>query len=238
MGPLEVIFEDEHYIGINKPSGILVHKTPLERDPKAKFALQLLRDQIGQRVYPLHRIDRPTTGVLLFAKSSEAAALLQPGFSGNGIKKSYLTIVRGFVPEEHGMIDKPLAKDLEHEEQPALTEYWKMAETEIPFASSERYPSSRYSLVKVYPHTGRMHQIRRHFAHIRHYIIGDNTHGDNKQNKFFRSRFGMHYMLLHAWQLKFKHPVSEEQVEINAKLPDYFEDVLNRLGLKMEHQKG
>ncbi|MEX0883511.1 MAG: pseudouridine synthase [Cyclobacteriaceae bacterium] len=230
MLPLELIYEDEYYIAINKPAGVMVHKTALEKDPETLYAVQLLRDQIGQKVYPLHRLDRPTSGILMFGKSSAAASMLQPMFTGAGIIKSYLAIVRGFVSEDHGTIDHPLAKDLKFEPQAALTEYWKLGEAEIPFSSSDRYFTSRYSLMKVYPHTGRMHQIRRHFAHIRNYIIGDNTHGDNKQNSFFRRHFDMRHMLLHNWKMKFNHPVFCQEVAIEVNPPEYFMDISKKLG--------
>lgn len=234
MIQLPVLFEDENYLAINKPVGVMVHKTPLERDPEALFAVQILSEQLGIKVYPLHRIDRPTSGVLLFAKNAKAASLLQPQFAGTSIKKYYLSIVRGHMPDEHGFIDQPLAKDLVYEKQPALSEYWTLAKSEIPYASSSRYTTSRYSLVKVYPHTGRMHQIRRHFAHIRHYIIGDKTHGDNKQNKFFNRQFGMNLMLLHAWKMEFNHPIHHVPINIQAKPPDHFKETALHLGWSIE----
>ncbi|SHM83600.1 tRNA pseudouridine65 synthase [Cyclobacterium lianum] len=233
MDELPVLYEDDHYLAVHKPVGVLVHKTPLERDPAAKFAVQILRKQVGYKVYPLHRIDRPTSGILLFAKNQLAASALQPQFAGTGIKKYYLSIVRGYLPEAHGLIDHPLAKDLVHELQPAVTEYWRLSETEIPYASSNRYATSRYALVKVYPHTGRMHQIRRHFAHIRHYVIGDRTHGDNKQNRFFERHFNMHLMLLHAWKMEFSHPFLLKDIKITARPPEHFEEMASKLGWKL-----
>lgn len=230
MTRLPLLYEDNDYLAINKPVGVLVHKTPLERSPDAQFAVEILSRQMGYKVYPLHRIDRPTSGVLLFAKNASAASRLQPEFAGVSIKKEYLAIVRGFMPHPHGLIDQPLAKDMEFELQHALTEYWTLAQTEIPFASSNRYASSRYSLVKIYPHTGRMHQIRRHFAHIRHYIIGDRTHGDNKQNKFFDRHFQMGFMLLHAWKLTFDHPYKNEKITLQAAAPPHFYKMSQKLG--------
>lgn len=230
MRQLPLLYEDNDYLAINKPVGVLVHKTPLERSPDALFAVELLSNQEGYKVYPLHRIDRPTSGVLLFAKNAPAASRLQPEFAGTSIKKEYLAIVRGYMPHAHALIDQPLPKDMEFELQEALTEYWTQAQTEIPFASSNRYASSRYSLVKIYPHTGRMHQIRRHFAHIRHYIIGDKTHGDNKQNKFFERHFQMDFMLLHAWKLTFNHPESNEKITIQAPAPTHFQEMSQNLG--------
>ncbi len=229
---LEILHEDEHYISINKPAGVLVHRTNLAKEEGVLLAVQILRDQIGQKVYPLHRIDRPTSGILLFGKSSEAASLLQPLFPTSEIKKNYLCLVRGFI-DENGIIEQPLKKNLNGELQEAKTEFCKLDQTEIPFASSPRYPTSRYSLIKVYPHTGRMHQIRRHMAHERHYIIGDSTHGDNKQNNFFRQQFGLSNMLLHAWTLEFKHPYTKAKTKIIAEIPAYFVEMAEKLSLQL-----
>lgn len=234
MVELPIIFEDDEYLAINKPAGVLVHKTPLEKDPEALFAVQILEEQVGYKVYPLHRIDRPTTGVLLFGKSSKAASILQPQFFENTIKKYYVAIVRGYLPEAHGLIDLPLAKDMKFSLQEARTEYWELGSCEVPYVSSDRYTTSRYSLVKVYPHTGRMHQIRRHFAHLRHYIIGDTTHGDNKQNNFFASKFQLANMLLHAWELNFIQPFSNQALTITADIPDHFKKTMVDLSLSGE----
>ncbi|WP_194973176.1 pseudouridine synthase [Aquiflexum lacus] len=231
---LEILFEDDFYIGINKPAGLLVHKTNIANDEETLFALQILRDQIGQKVYPLHRIDRPTSGVLVFAKSSEAASLLQPLFPTTEVEKFYLCIVRGYMEDKHGVINHPLKKKLIGELQEAQTSYWSLAQSKIPFSSSPKYPTSRYSLLKVYPHTGRMHQIRRHMAHARHYVIGDSTHGDNKQNNFFRVQFGLENMLLHAWKLKFTHPYSNQEINLQADLPDHFLKTLVYLNLQSD----
>jgi tRNA pseudouridine65 synthase len=230
---LPVLFEDEHYIAINKPAGVLVHRTSIAKDEHELIAVQILRNQIGQKVYPLHRIDRPTSGVLLFGKSSQAAALLQPLFTTDQVKKIYLSVVRGFMPEQHGIINHSLKKKLFGPLQAAKTEYWSISQTEIPFASSPRYKSSRYSVIQAYPHSGRMHQIRRHLAHERHYIIGDTAHGDNKQNNFFRKQFGLQNMLLHAWKLEFYHPIHNEEIKIRASLPDYFREILNDIKLEL-----
>jgi tRNA pseudouridine65 synthase len=230
---LELLYEDEHYVAINKPAGMLVHRTSIAKEEQTFIALQLLRDQIGCKVYPLHRIDRPTSGIVMFAKQAEAASLLQPLFPTQAVKKFYLAIVRGYMHEENGVIDSPLRKKLVGELQEARTEYWSLAKTEIPFASSNRYDSSRYSLIKVYPHTGRMHQIRRHMAHDRHYVIGDNTHGDGKQNNFFRKRFDSWQLMLHAWQLEFSHPYTASAIHITAPIPEHFQQLMNQIKLSL-----
>lgn len=226
---LEILFEDDHYIAINKPAGLLVHKTKIAKTDDPRYAMQMLRDQIGQWVYPLHRIDRPTSGILLFAKSSEDASLFTTQFTEHRIEKFYLAVVRGYLKEDQFISEYQLKKDLDGELQEARTSFWSLAKAELPFSSSPKYPTSRYSLVKAFPHTGRMHQIRRHLAHERNYLIGDTTHGENKQNKFFRDRFGLQNLLLHAWQVKFHHPVLHTEVEIKASLPDHFTDIIKQL---------
>lgn len=225
--PLEIIYQDEHIIAINKPSGLLVHRSPMAKDAKV-FALQELRNQIGQHVYPAHRIDRQTSGVLLFSLSTEIDQKLKELFRDQKIKKKYWTIVRGYTPEE-GNITKPLAKDKDSEALDAITRYKKLNQVELPFAAS-KFPTCRISLVEVYPETGKMHQIRRHFAHIRHYIIADKPHGDCKQNKAFFNQFGLNNMLLHSKEIEFEHPVTKSLIKIHANLPDHFQQIVNLFG--------
>ncbi|MCS4432929.1 pseudouridine synthase [Aquiflexum sp. XJ19-10] len=228
---LEILYQDEYFVAVNKPAGMLVHRTNIAFEENLLIAERVLKEQIGQKVFPLHRIDRPTSGVLVFGLSSEAASLVQPLFPTEDVKKFYLTVVRGYMTENHGVIEHPLKKKLIGDLQEAKSEYWTLSQNEIPIASTSRYPTSRYSLLKVYPHTGRMHQIRRHLAHDRHYVIGDSTHGDNRQNHFFRDTFGMDNLLLHAWQFEFVHPMTKETIKLEADLPGYFSDICVKLGL-------
>ena len=230
---LEILFQDEFFIAVNKPAGMLVHRTNIAFEENVLIAERLLREQTGKKVYPLHRIDRPTSGVLVFGLSSEAASLVQPLFPTDDVKKYYLTVVRGYMSENHGIIDHPLKKKLYGDLQDAKSEYWSISQNEIQIASTSRYPTSRYSLLKVHPHTGRMHQIRRHLAHDRHYVIGDSTHGDNRQNHFFKNTFGMENLLLHAWQFEFVHPFNKEPIKLQSRIPDYFIDICKKLGLSV-----
>lgn len=237
MNPsLEIIFENDRYLAINKPAGMLVHRTNLAFEERALIAERILKKQLGYKVYPLHRIDRPTSGIVLFGKSSEAASALQPLLITEKVKKYYLCIIRGHIETPNGILDFPLTKKMEGELQEAKTTYWTLSQTEIPYSSSPRYTSSRYSLLMVYPHTGRMHQIRRHMAKARHYVIGDTTHGDNKQNRFFRAQFGSMNMYLHAWKVQFEDPVTGGQIEIQADLPPHFSTMVQNLGLKFTLQ--
>lgn len=228
---LEILFEDEYIIAINKPSGLLVHRTSIAAE-ETIFALQMLRDQIGQHVSPVHRLDRPTSGVLLFSKKEEILPLLKEQFADRSVKKTYLAIVRGIPAVQSALIDHPLTSERSNKLQEAQTHYKVIAEAEIPFNTTGRYPTSRYAILELNPETGRTHQIRRHLAHIRHYILGDKKHGDNKQNQFFEKQFGMDNLLLHARKLEFTHPVTLETISVLANLPDHFQKIMIDLGWK------
>ena len=223
---LDILFRDEHLIAINKPHGLLVHRSSIAVDVE-EFALQLLRDQIGIKVNPVHRIDRKTGGVLLFAFNKDVEIAMQQQFMENKVSTKYLAIVRGHTVDAE-QIDYPLRKE-NGTLQDALTAYTTLhrAELQVPFGA---HPTSRYSLVEVTPQTGRMHQIRKHMSHIFHPIIGDRTHGCNKQNKLFTEKWAMNTMLLHASQLSLSHPVTDERITINAPLQDEFKRVMQLMG--------
>jgi len=223
---LEIIYRDEHLIAINKPHDLMVHRSSIAADVD-EFAIQLLRDQIGAKVYPAHRIDRKTGGVLLFALDKDAEKAMQQQFMNNQVHKKYLAIVRGHTPDS-GEIDYPLRKE-NGTLQEAFTAYRTLnrAELDVPLGKHE---TSRYSLIEAEPTTGRMHQLRKHFAHIFHPIIGDRTHGCNKQNKLFKEKWEMTTMLLHAAELSFMHPVNDERMDINAGLQPRFVEAMNLMG--------
>ena len=225
---LEIIYQDEHLAVINKPHGLLVHQSPIARDAE-EFALQMLRDQIGQNVWPAHRLDRKTGGLLIFSLSKEANALTQQLFRENLIQKKYLAIVRGHTPDEME-IDYPLKKE-NGVVQEAFTFFKTLQKAEIDIALG-KHATSRYSLVEAEPQTGRMHQLRKHFAHIHHPIIGDRPHGCNKQNKLFKETWEMDTMLLHASELQFVHPVSKEKIHLKAPLHLEFMRVMKLLNMQ------
>lgn len=212
MDPLEILFQCEQLVAINKPNGLLVHRSPIASDADV-FAVQLLRDQLGQRVYPVHRLDRKTSGVLLFALDEATNSEMQRKFMDGEVTKTYHAIVRGYTPDE-GTIDYPLKRD-DGVTQDALTYFETLLRSEVPFAIG-KHPTSRYSLVKLNPATGRMHQLRKHMAHILHPIIGDRPHGCNKQNRFFKEQLDMMQMMLHALSVEFVHPITKKQVAIQA----------------------
>lgn len=219
---LEIVYQDEYLIAINKPHGLLVHRSSIARDAK-EFALQLLKAQIGKYVSPVHRLDRKTSGVLLFALEKDVEIAMHQKFMKGEVQKEYLAIVRGYSPDQME-IDYPLLKE-NGMMQEAFTEFKTLerAELEIPLG---KHATSRYSLIEAKPTTGRMHQLRKHFAHIFHPIIGDRKHGCNKQNRFFKEQWDMTTMLLHASSLRFKHPITEEDIYISAPVQDEFKRVM------------
>ena len=232
---LDILYRDDHLIAIDKPAGLLVHRSEVDRH-ETRFAIQLLRDQIGRRVQPVHRLDRGTSGVLLFAFEPEVTRALSAQFEAGTVEKAYLAVVRGWPPES-GRIDHPLSRMRDEpgapaarsETQDALTDYRRLATVELPFAV-DRYPASRYALVALTPRTGRRHQLRRHMKHIAHPIIGDATHGKGVHNRFFQQQFGCGRMLLASVALGFIHPVSGNAVRIARPPGDAFASVVGELG--------
>ncbi len=206
-------------IAINKPYGYFVHKSSLDAT-SSKILMKILRNQIGQYVYPPHRLDRKTTGVLLFALSKEGLAILNHKFEDRETIKEYIAICRGYMPDT-GTIDYPLLNEDTGNFQEAITNYEVIAKSEVDLPSG-KFQTSRYSLVRFLPITGRMHQIRRHAAHIFHPIIGDRPHGCNKQNKLLLEKFEYIQMALHANRLQIDHPFSDNKLNIKASFSDEF----------------
>jgi tRNA pseudouridine65 synthase len=218
---LEIIYQDEDIIAINKPTGLLVHRSPIATDVQ-EFAMQMLRDQIGQHVYPAHRLDRKTSGVLLFGKNPLAHKALQALFADRKMDKTYFAIVRGYV-DEVGTIDYALTNE-SGKTQDAITHFERigLAELPVPFG---KHATSRYSLVKLKPETGRMHQLRKHMAHIMHPIIGDRPHGCNKQNKLFKEKWQLEDMMLHARHLSFEYPLREKKMTLTSPFQPEFKRI-------------
>jgi tRNA pseudouridine65 synthase len=229
---LEILYQDEYLVAVNKPAGMLVHRSWLDKH-ETRFVMQTLRDQLGQHVYPLHRLDRPTSGVLLFALSSEVAAKVMPLFAEHKMQKTYHAVVRGWI-NEAAVLDYPLKEEQdkiadkfasqEPEAKPAVTAYKPLAKVEVPH-STGRFPTSRYCLLEMQPETGRKHQLRRHMHHLSHPIIGDTTHGDGRHNRLFREHDEARRLLLHASELTFVHPYREQTLTIRAG----FDEIWQRL---------
>lgn len=250
---LPILYQDNYCIAINKPAGMLVHRSFL--DPHAhEFVMQTLRNQIGQHVYPVHRLDRPTSGVLLFGLDSDSARLLSKQFEQHRIQKSYLAIVRGYLKIENhfqGKIDYPLKVILDKiadkqtiaklenadtalvDYQSAITFWQTLATTEQPFSARSRYPTSRFSLVRLQPQTGRKHQLRRHMKHIFHPIIGDTSYGDHHQNRAIREHFAIHRLMLHAFQLQFQSLQNPSLITVTAPLDSHWEKLMTQFGWRI-----
>jgi tRNA pseudouridine65 synthase len=182
---MEILYRDEHLIAVNKPSGMAVHRG-WARDEA--FAMTRVRDAIGQWVYPVHRLDRGTSGVLLFALSPEAARVVSGRFERGEVQKQYRALVRGSPPAEV-VVDHPLRPDNDGPPQPAVTEVVRLAQF------------GRYAWVEARPRTGRLHQIRRHLKHLSCPIIGDVRYGKGEHNRHFREHYGLHRLALHATAL-------------------------------------
>lgn len=235
---LKIIYRDQQLVAINKPSGLLVHRTNIDRH-ETRFALQLLRNQLKQKVYPVHRLDKPTSGVLLFALDPETARLVSDQFRDHQVSKTYLAMVRGWTSEkdkiDYPLVDGPIKAAYavqKNSDKPreAVTSYQSISQVELPIPVG-RYETSRYSLVEAYPETGRRHQLRRHFKHLHHPIIGDTTYGDSSHNRMFRKKFDCHRLLLHALQLDVEHPLTGERCRIVAELDEDMQHLLQRIGL-------
>ncbi|MCX7145057.1 MAG: pseudouridine synthase [Sulfuritalea sp.] len=235
---LDILYRDDFLVAINKPAGLLVHRSDIDRH-ETRFAVQLLRDQIGQRVHPLHRLDKGTSGVLLFALDADSARAVSGQFERNEIGKRYLAIVRGWPPEA-GVIDHALSRQFDDygrkfsagsaaEPLPAVTEYRRLATLELP-ETVDRYPTSRYALVELSPKTGRQHQLRRHMKHIAHPIIGDATWGKGIHNRFFQRHFGCGRLLLACTGIELQHPRDGRILSITARPGDDFARVTGAPG--------
>jgi Pseudouridylate synthases, 23S RNA-specific len=219
---MKVLFQDENLIAIDKPAGFHVHphEERRHRVPREQVCLYAVRDLVGKHVYPVHRLDAGTSGVLIFALSSDAARTMCELFNERTVKKTYRAVVRGFVKETDS-IALPLELDSTGTPVDALTEYRRLATKEFAVKIGNRFPTARYSLVEVYPHTGRYHQIRRHFNRISHPLLGDAEHGDTRHNQFFRNELGIDGLCLRATGVSFKHPWSGEELLLKTSDSDF-----------------
>ncbi len=217
MTALEIVYEDSGLLAVNKPAGLLVHRSKIAAD-ESDCLLDRLRAQTGTSLYLAHRLDRATSGILLLAKSREMAAELGRLFMARAVEKSYLAVVRGW-PAAEGAIDYPLPDSRERSPRKAATTRWRLLATaELPIAIG-KYPQQRYALLEVWPETGRYRQIRKHFHHVSHHIVGDTSHGRGDHNRLWRMHFGLHRLLLHAWRLAFAHPAGGAMLNLQAR-PD------------------
>jgi tRNA pseudouridine65 synthase len=230
---LPILYRDERLVVVDKPSGLLVHRSPIDRH-ETRFAMQILRDQLGQRVYTIHRLDKGTSGVLAFALDPAMARDCMAAFARREVAKTYLALVRGWPPRE-GIIERALSAVEDDRSAPqsadpreARTVFTRIATFELPWRV-DRYPTSRYALVELTPHSGRRHQLRRHLAGVSHPIVGDSTYGKGKHNRLFHEQFGVQRLLLACTRLEFTPPQSRAALRIEAPPAVEFAALLARL---------
>ena len=223
-----ILYEDESMVAINKPPGIMVHPTRITEDKQ--FILPLLIDQLQQELFAIHRIDRGTSGVLLFGKNKVVVRHLSDQFQKRKVDKLYIAITRGFAPQSEE-VDYPIAREPHLPKRKAITHLTTIHTHELPIPIGP-YQTARYSVVKAFPETGRRHQIRKHLRHLRYPVIGDKRHGDNKHNKYWREELGIERMLLHAKELAFLHPANEKLIRIEASFDDIFQQAFELLHFK------
>ncbi|MXZ08702.1 MAG: hypothetical protein F4Y79_04585 [Gemmatimonadetes bacterium] len=223
---LDILYRDDDLVAIQKPCGWFVHQTHLDR--LAMCCMPVLRNQLGQWVYPVHRLDRGTSGVVLFALHPEIARTLGAAFSARQIKKEYLSVVRGYLPDK-GRIHHAYRPPNTSSPVEAITDFHCEGTVELPYPVG-RYETARYSLMRAMPVTGRQHQIRRHCAHLRHPIIGDVRYGDRHHNQFFQSHFEISRLLLMATCIGFAHPTSGTWTEISAPIPGPIQRLCQQFG--------
>lgn len=224
---IEIVYEDTDLLAVNKPAGLLVHRSSIAAD-ETDFLLERLHKQIGGTLYLAHRLDRATSGIVLLAKSREIAGELGRQFMARHIVKRYLAVVRGW-PESEGVIDYPLPDVRDRSpRKPALTRWRTLATATVPIALG-KYPEQRYALVEARPESGRYRQIRRHFHHVSHHLIGDTSHGRGDHNRLWRMHFRMHRLLLHAWRLELTHPLGCTPLALQAPLDETWQRVLQAM---------
>jgi tRNA pseudouridine65 synthase len=212
---MDVLYRDDELLAVNKPSGLITHRGWAN---DADNALVRARGLAGRYVYPVHRLDRATSGVLLFALTQESAGLLGKLHDLGGFEKRYLALVRGIAPE-HVEVDHAIAREPGEEKKPARTTIRRLGTFE------------RYSLIEAVPHTGRPHQIRRHCKHLSHPVLGDTRYGHGVDNRGVRERFALHRLALHAARLAFTHPQTGERIALCAPLPEDLSGPLAAMGL-------
>lgn len=219
-GPFDILYQDEDMVAIDKPPAFHVHPPESDRRvPRRLICLSLLRDQVGRYVYPVHRLDVATSGVLLWALNQDTARLLNRAFLDRQIEKRYRTVARGFTRDEFS-IELPLELDSTGDLADSRTDFRRLGQVEWDIPVGKKFPRARYSYLEAYPRTGRHHQIRRHLNRIASPIIGDTDHGDSHHNRFFREHWGIQGLCLRAFELKFQHPRTGNMLSIQAPLND------------------
>src|ERR1700754_3052628 len=224
---LESLHQDDDIVAVNKPANLAVHRSKFV-GPHDALLIHLLREQGEGRLQLAHRLDRATSGVLLVGRSQEVAAQLGEQFMGRSVRKRYIAVVRGWPEPEEGTVDclLPGSRDTGPRRE-ASTDYRRLGTVEVDIPLG-RYEKQRYAFVAAEPRTGRFRQIRKHFAHIHHPIVGDSQHGRGDHNRLFKQHFASHRMLLHAAALSFEHPTDGRALTIEAGLDETWLRLLGR----------
>ncbi len=218
MSGIDLLFVDEHVVVANKPAGLLVHRGWDNDDDVAMFRV---RDAVGEHVHPIHRLDRGTSGALLFARSRGTAAVLSRSFEEHRVEKTYLALVRGEPTVHEGVIDYAIPRSEDGPRVAARTRFRLVL----------RSPVDRCSLVLAMPETGRLHQIRRHLRYLDHPLVGDVAYGSGVINRHYRAEYNLHRLALHACRLAFEHPVTGARIVVDAPLPEDLASAFLKLGL-------
>lgn len=222
-----ILYEDDFVVAVAKPNNMLVHHSFMARNQSEEQTLvALLQEKYEHQYFPVHRLDRKTSGIVLCAKEKRFVADFQALFTSDQIQKVYHGIVRGFSPE-NGVIDSPVKGRDANVHKEALTHFETLANVTLPIPV-QPFSESRYSLVKLLPKTGRMHQLRVHLNKINHPLIGDPKYGDRFHNRMFQAEFGMSNLFLHASSLSFQHPFLAEKISIQCPFPKDWETISKR----------
>jgi tRNA pseudouridine65 synthase len=227
---IDIVFEDDFLIAINKPNQLLVHHSHYSRNIEETSLAQMVREHCEMKIHPVHRLDRKTSGLVLFTKDPASCKAIQAQFIAQKVEKSYLALVRGHIIQNL-VIETPLKNELSGEYQAAET-HLKLIENVVFEKAVVPYPTARYSLVELSPKTGRTHQLRKHMNKIAHPIIGDPKHGNRHHNHAFQEWFGHSQLYLHARKLKFEHPVTSKSICLTATIPDFWQEDLIKLNFK------
>ncbi len=222
---LNIIYQDEYLVAIEKPAGLLVHRNEFTMDETDNL-LNRLNQQLGKYLFPVHRLDRPTAGLMVFALSKEASQVLAKAFAARRVAKYYLAVVKGTTPPQ-GVMDRPLRQKPRPNYQDALTHYVSLAHRQVPVPIGP-FPTSSYSLVEVHPITGRWHQIRRHLSYVYHPILGDKKHGHSENNKIFEEQMGLPGLMLQSYRLELEHPITGEALKLVSPIAPHIQAVFDR----------
>ena len=220
-----MVYEDDFCFVVNKPNNVVVHHSKYAGQLDEMSLVELLRLEGYETPIPVHRLDRKTSGLILFVKDATNARKFQQLFDGQLIQKEYRALLRGHLPVA-GIIDTPVKNERGNHKE-ALTEFCCL-EHFIRDYSIPPYEQQRYSLVEFVPKTGRMHQLRIHANKIAHPIINDPKYGNRHHNHYFQEVLGIPFLFLHAQKLAFKHPFTSDLVTIEAPLPDFWQEFLNK----------